>query len=66
MNIYHIGTGKVWQINRFGRLMRMHCTCKTCKVKVRQMVNFMTSGGQTESCQMTVRVLIDDRTDVNC
>ena len=28
-------------------------------------VNFMTSGGQTESCQMTVRVLTVDRTSVD-
>ena len=28
-------------------------------------VNFMTSGGQTESCQMTVRVLTGDHTGVD-
>ena len=39
-------------------LVRRHNT-------VLPIVNFMTSGGQTESCQMNVRVLTVDRTGVD-
>ena len=35
------------------------------RIPVLPIVNFMTSGGQTESCQMTIRVLTVDRTGVD-
>ena len=44
----------------------LQCVITNYVCTVLPIVNFMTSGGQTESCQMTVRVLINDRTGVNC